>query len=127
MDEPAPPKKNCIFCEEPSASKEDIFPNWFDGAFQLPDGWTYDNLVLSIGSKQKAPQTKIATKQTSVRCVCEGCNNGWMSQLENQVKPILTPLMNGHAFDLDLDDQLTLARWVCLLSLIHISEPTRPY
>lgn len=30
-----------------------------------------------------------------IAVVCKGCNNGWMSRLQNQVKPILTQLMDG--------------------------------
>ena len=123
MEEPAGPSNKCIFCENYANSREDIFPNWINGAFEMPDGWSYDKLILSIGSKQKPPQGKIATKQTAVRCVCKPCNNGWMSQLENEVKPILTPLMNGHCFKLEPQDQLTLARWVCLKAVCYDANP----
>jgi hypothetical protein len=32
---------------------------------------------------------------SQVRVVCGPCNSGWMSQLQNQAKPFLTPLFEG--------------------------------
>jgi hypothetical protein len=46
------------------------------------------------------------------RTVCIDCNNGWMSDLEKQVKPYLGPmLVNEHSVDLDAEQQRDLARW----------------
>jgi hypothetical protein len=30
-----------------------------------------------------------------VKCVCEPCNNGWMRELEEKVRPLITPLIQG--------------------------------
>lgn len=32
---------------------------------------------------------------TEVRCVCKGCNEGWMHELETSAEPILAPLIQG--------------------------------
>jgi hypothetical protein len=46
-----------------------------------------------------------------VRRVCQGCNGGWMSQLEAQAKPLLEPMFNGEPVTLEPDKQTVLATW----------------
>jgi hypothetical protein len=45
--------------------------------------------------------------------VCADCNGGWLSHLEEKVKPFLGPmLVNAHAVDLDEQQQRTwLGGW----------------
>jgi hypothetical protein len=45
--------------------------------------------------------------------VCEGCNNGWMNDLEKQTKELLKPLIQGttNLLSLSDDERATLARW----------------
>lgn len=49
-----------------------------------------------------------------VRWVCKTCNNGWMSDLQNQAKPILVPLLANQSSTLGVEDLTTLARWVAM-------------
>jgi hypothetical protein len=53
-----------------------------------------------------------------VRVVCAGCNNGWMSALENVVKPILTALITSQPCALTPNDLDVLARWVALKAMV---------
>src|SRR5581483_3341668 len=44
--------------------------------------------------------------------ICANCNNGWMSDLENRAKPILTQLFDGMPpADLNPEERALLARW----------------
>jgi hypothetical protein len=51
--------------------------------------------------------------------VCEPCNNGWMSGLENEVgKPILSPLILGAEYaSLTAYDQIGISSWACKLAM----------
>ncbi len=57
-----------------------------------------------LGSK---PQHSL---YTTVK-VCEPCNTGWMSDLEEQVKPVLTPLINGASTTVAAGHRRLLALW----------------
>jgi hypothetical protein len=46
-----------------------------------------------------------------VRAVCRQCNNGWMSELEQETRPLLEPMLHGETRILDADRQTLLARW----------------
>ena len=49
--------------------------------------------------------------QLLVRAVCGQCNNGWMSRLEAETKPVLGQLIVGKKAWLTEDDQHIIARW----------------
>lgn len=49
--------------------------------------------------------------------VCRVCNSGWMSDLEAQAQPILTPMVLGEARVLNATDQHLLATWATKTAL----------
>jgi hypothetical protein len=49
--------------------------------------------------------------EVTVGCVCQTCNNGWMSKLEVEAKPVLASLINDLALPLNAPEQSTLSRW----------------
>ena len=134
MDEPHPQaieapeerSRKCIYCDDWAASQEDLLPMWIDNTFQFPSDWSHGKAVLTKAGKTYVPQDRIATKQTAVKCVCERCNNGWMSQLETDVKPILAPMINGYRTRLTQSDQLVLARWASLKAQCFDANPRGP-
>lgn len=46
-----------------------------------------------------------------VKAVCRDCNTGWMSRLEESVRPLLTQLIAGQATQLDDEAKTLLALW----------------
>jgi hypothetical protein len=59
-----------------------------------------------------------------VRRVCQGCNGGWMSQLEAQAKPLLEPMFDGKPMTLGADEQAVLAAWtVKTLMMLDLWRP----
>lgn len=53
-----------------------------------------------------------------IRAVCDRCNNGWMSQLEESVRPFLTPIITGAPIVLDFEQTALIARWVALKCIV---------
>lgn len=54
-----------------------------------------------------------------LRVVCERCNNGWMSRLQDKAKPVLIPLLTNKRWQLDLESQKTLASWITMFCLVY--------
>ena len=55
-----------------------------------------------------------------------GCNNGWMSELDTAVKPILTPLVLDQQTILGKDRQRVLATWIAMKVMVaEHSDPQR--
>jgi hypothetical protein len=65
-----------------------------------------------------------STFTKKIRVVCQSCNNGWMSRLENATKPILLKLVQGEPTVLDREQQTLLAQWIALK--VKITEWNRP-
>ncbi|MFE5586274.1 hypothetical protein [Kitasatospora sp. NPDC056531] len=123
--------RRCFFCavEGRTLTEEHVFPNWLrkrgiNGVgtreFVSPDGSTR----LQTGG----PFNKTA------KIVCGICNNGWMSALENEAKPLLETLFSAtDASQVTLDDsaQLCLAKWAfktaAVLTQVDERAPTKPW
>jgi len=57
-------------------------------------------------------------RQWKAHTVCARCNNGWMSDLENRVKPILIPLFSGQPARLGREEQSQIAAWITLKTMV---------
>ncbi len=59
----------------------------------------------------------------TVKCVCKRCNAGWMSDLENAVKPHLAPLIRANPRIVSNRAQAALAAWTYLKVLLFSQWP----
>jgi hypothetical protein len=59
-----------------------------------------------------------------IKCVCRTCNNGWMSALQEDAKPILIPLLKGTNTTLHRRAQTTLASWIAMTVMVaeHVDK-----
>jgi hypothetical protein len=58
------------------------------------------------------------TKDLLVKRVCGDCNNGWMSRLENDAKPILESILDDKLDVLNVPAQCTLALWAVKTAMV---------
>lgn len=117
------PRRVCAFCGGGGVSNEHFWPEWAGPL--LPNGreltyFEYSQHNFADGTPRKPSrymkrQGPVINK--TVRAPCVKCNTGWMSRLEAAVQPILTPLAKGEPKVLTVEDQLILARWVCLKTM----------
>jgi hypothetical protein len=115
----------CIFCGATGTTKEHAWPEWISSIVQRRGGirqtserwgerfaeWTDDRASLTVNR------------------VCAACNNGWMSQLEGNVKPILSPLIRGQRRTLWTDHQRLIAAWAIKMAMVFefTGPPKDPY
>lgn len=48
------------------------------------------------------------------RVVCESCNNGWMSEVEDLAKPILLKLISGTSCELSKNETSSISFWIAM-------------
>lgn len=84
----------CIFCGQPAGSAEHIVAKWM-----LRDLDLY-KIKSRIGFGRQRPDGELDEIDApqplgsfTTDQVCGTCNKGWMSRLENYVKPLLSPLL----------------------------------
>jgi hypothetical protein len=110
----------CVFCGRPGLSKEHVWPQWTHEFVPRETAGrnvraagkvSMENPKLVVTEMKRERQGSVNTLQ--VRVVCkQHCNNGWMSILEERVKPILTPLMLGQSVELGQREETILATWI---------------
>jgi len=121
--------KFCIFCGSNLSKKkssEHIFPKWIQEKYELSD-----DVLLQTHFSEKgevlSDRHHVLDKHVLGR-VCNGCNNGWMSNLEGDAKPIIINLADSNIQlkDIDCDGRLTLAKWACKTAFaIHAASNYR--
>lgn len=118
----------CAFCGRPwgvaHKSKEHVWPQWMrKHAGELPaqrsvtgvgfaldgDGRYFEN-IPEYSETRSASILHLVTRE-----VCTSCNNGWMSGLEQQAKPLFLRLAHsaeaGAEVDISPSEAAILARW----------------
>jgi hypothetical protein len=104
-----------MWCGGTPLTVEHLIPRWVSRLLETlsPSEDGYDTkLVVSDGSDQETRFSfEAALLEIPVRAVCTACNSGWMNTLENQVRPILTPLITGARHRVSVQDLVTLAHW----------------
>jgi hypothetical protein len=107
----------CVFCgaDDTRLTDEHVWGNWLTSAVSHPPTQAYSERVTVSGEQQRWKQPVFAQK---VKIACARCNNGWMSQIEEQAKPLVAPMANGTTTRLKPRHQARLATWAALKALV---------
>lgn len=107
--------RRCMFCDRPASTKEDAWPLWLVRMFPSPANVSIEADRKETGHGEWRQKGYFA----KARFACESCNNGWMSNLENQARPIIQTLMSSTAsFALDLYQREIAARWTLKTAMV---------
>lgn len=110
----------CIFCgSQYQITKEHVFPVWLRDIFRRGPtdthtfGFHDENPITpgaSTVARRRSGQGQVGSKK--IRKVCRQCNNGWLSRLEDDARPILYDLVYGNSRQLSPLDQRILSDWI---------------
>ncbi len=111
----------CLSCELPiiNRAKEHVIPEWLLRVL----GIQYEELIQAVASgsdDQIEQERRLALNSFQEGRICETCNGGWMSNLENEAKPLLLPLIKGEMGLSSLSDSeaLVVARWAAKTTIV---------
>ncbi len=85
--------RTCIFCALPlgpggqERAKEHVVPEWMQEYFQISGDELYQAVAGSGGIELGSERRQVMDSFQEGR-VCKPCNEGWMSNLEGQFKPL---------------------------------------
>jgi hypothetical protein len=88
--------KTCIFCRQKVTSVEHAWPQWLLKSVGGFDSQSETEAQFGAESEE----VRWIGPEVTVKCVCKKCNNGWMSKLEVEAKPVLASLINDLALPL---------------------------
>ena len=106
--------KPCVFCGATigRATVEHVIPRWARRAFDVQGPVTISASEETGGSALRRVDELRHLNITLRGAICGGCNNGFLSQLEDAVRPFLSPMMlTAEPTTLDLPAQALLATW----------------
>jgi hypothetical protein len=117
----------CVFCGASNVSKEHIWPAWA-ARYMAAEGPVQHFLnIVQDGEDDQDRSWPQKTFTLVVRAVCQNCNNGWMSSLEQEVKPFFESAFDGRGRLLHQGLQRNLAAWALktLMMVQHQQGPAR--
>lgn len=118
----------CIFCGGKPLTREHVFSSeWLRTL--MPGTTTFTSDFLRVDEErnvdrrtweEKAPKPgkKAGSGSPFVRCACASCNNGWMQELDERAKPLLTPLALGEVGTVSDAGVKVLATWATKIAFI---------
>ncbi|MDR6126573.1 hypothetical protein QE361_003687 [Sphingomonas sp. SORGH_AS802] len=112
----------CIFCGGRPLSHEHFWPQW--ASQYLPQDTEHNRMLLrgeinsddEILVRDRTNQGGIGV--ITIPAVCEGCNNGWMSQEEEHIRPIIEPILQGKNKSLTVADRAALANYITMKIMV---------
>lgn len=113
-------KTVCGFCESTTEkiTYEHVFAEWIGPLFGARQPGMVVRHTLKLDDTAIPPRFSYGLDHR-VRMPCRRCNTGWMSGLEDIVKPIITPMIQGHVGRLlTLSDQVVIARWAVKTAMV---------
>ncbi|RDI21705.1 hypothetical protein [Lentzea flaviverrucosa] len=101
----------CLMCgSDGELSREHAIPAWIGRELNTtsePVGHRYEGFPGSgISREWTAKCIDIKVKK-----ICKTCNNGWMSRLEKEAEPVLTPLIQGTSRAVTTVECKLITRW----------------
>jgi hypothetical protein len=127
------PQRKCIFCGEGGIrgnpmTEEHLWPEWMHPYLPKIPGmrtqagrhrFRFGEILV----ERKIREGHVFTRR--FRLVCKRCNTTWMSAIEDDVKPILIPLLQGTTITLLRKARQQLAIWTALkVILTECIDPT---
>lgn len=124
------PQQTCIFCERAkplvTITKKHLFSRWVDRVLTpelLGPDRSFERTATGpdgVATSKTWPTEVIATIEAPVVCggTADDCNSGWMSRLDGQVRHFLEPMMLGEARSLSAEEQMTIATWAAIKSMV---------
>jgi hypothetical protein len=101
----------CIFCEGHPTTEEHVVADWVLRAFARTKKPQFGLAGTMVAPGQM--RLEAAEPISTARVVCQPCNNGWMSRIDNAAARVLRPLVQGKAVvDLASGAQRAVAGWI---------------
>jgi hypothetical protein len=113
--------KKCIFCGAVGKlSEEHIIPKWLLKELDLSAKDMARGSHLTLSGIAKSERTHSVMTHTNA-AICQDCNNGWMSRLENSAKDLIIGLMNmdTEAFGSLPGNSEILAKWTFKTAIVR--------
>ena len=115
---PRPMPRTCVFCGGSPVTKEHVWPDWLRRRTAVSEAVAHRQVFEHHGQTVEERDWNDQPFKLTVRAVCRNCNNGWMHQLEQDVEPLLGPMLEGRGKVLHQGGQRRLTTWALKTALM---------
>lgn len=109
--------RRCLFCHGSDLTREHVLPKWLEAVLPGAGAFHFDR--ARARSRVSIKSWTNRGLDVRVREFCATCNSGWMSALESQAGPILTPCIQGREARLSRADARPVALWAVKTALVY--------
>lgn len=110
--------RSCVFCGNAPTTSEHVWSDWLRRQLAIDEAMEHTRLLERHGKLVESLVFDDKPYKQTVKAVCGECNGGWMSQLEQHARSVLTDMIAGRWRDLQCDVQCELAGWALLKALM---------
>jgi hypothetical protein len=113
-----------VFCGVDSVTREHIFPFWLRAAVGGAGSATHYRAAAAATPPPTGDQLpyehswEADDAEFVVRAVCASCNNGWMNDLDHDVRSIIVPLIRNDVEPIGEHERTLLAAWATKIALL---------
>ena len=122
-------RQGCIFCGAKPTTQEHIVSRWCYEVVSEDSRGVPKKAVTTRSNSQGVLHSWISARPEFIaNCVCDGCNSGWMNDIEHAARPALSAMIRGQAITLDRPMQDKVATWLGLKAIVNQygQSPIRP-
>jgi hypothetical protein len=93
--------RKCIFGNQKGGSAEHVSPDWLNKVLPIEEIGSVTAQAVVVEHTVSFEGTTIrsytggAAASLTVKDVCHDCNTGWMQRLENEARPMMSPMITG--------------------------------
>lgn len=115
----------CIFCGGTKMSAEHIWPQWAAKRVAHTGVHKVRSYRQLEGHDPAEHQSDQRAYELRAKIVCETCNNGWMSGIEDAAKPYFETMLYGRGRQIHPLAQRTLAAWALKTSIVWTASQAK--
>ena len=111
--------RTCGFCGGSGVNKEHVWPDWMRKIILAERGAPGKRFGVEHEQRGHVTRFRSADLETRVGMPCGKCNNGWMRDLEDEVRPFMTGMVHpGQKTLLTAERRRLLARWALKTAMV---------
>lgn len=109
----------CAFCQsDEPMTQEHLWPGWMAKVLDIDEDATNTQRFGIAGEQEHFREYQRKPFKLTAGAVCAGCNNGWMSQLEDAMKATTEGILRGRGRHLHERAQATISMWATVKLLV---------
>ena len=123
-------RRSCFFCGQTSRlTNEHVWPKWVSGLLcERSSNYVHYARRVTATDDTTTPTGTSRYLNVTTRAVCRDCNCGWLSDFENRITSLATPLIVGEravALALAPESRALLAAWAYKMAmLLDVAHPS---